>query len=231
MIHKKILVVDDEENILELVKDILKAENYAVLTAHTSDEAFEKIRISKPDFIILDLRFPTIGGIETCRILKNDKSTCQIPILMLTVQSTETDKVIGLEVGADDYLTKPFGKKELAARVKALLRRVEYQTGKPEKKWLVSGEIRMCPESHIVYIRKKGVYLRPKEFDLLRLFLAKEDKVLTREFLMESILGYESFGDSRAMDAHIKNLRKKLGWSSKRIRTITGVGYKFVKEY
>ena len=228
MIHKKILVVDDEENILELVKDILEAENYAVLTAHTSDEAFEKIRTSKPDLIILDLRFPTIGGIETCRILKNDKSTCQIPILMLTVQSTETDKVIGLEVGADDYLTKPFGKKELAARVKALLRRVEYQTGKPKKKWLVSGEIRMCPESHIVYIRKKEIYLRPKEFDLLRLFLAKEDKVLTREFLMESILGHESFGDSRAMDAHIKNLRKKLGWSSKRIRTITGVGYKFV---
>jgi len=230
MIHKKILVVDDEENILELVKDILEAENYAVVTARTSDEAFKKIHISKPDLIILDLRFPSIGGIETCRILKNDKSTRWIPIIMLTVQSTETDKVIGLEIGADDYLTKPFGKRELASRVKALLRRVEYNLGKPEKKYLSSGTIRMCVESHTVSIGRKEIYLRPKEFELLRLFLTKKGKVLTREFLTESVLGYEFLGDSRAMDAHIKNLRKKLGKNGERIKTIIGVGYKFIEE-
>lgn len=229
MLHKRILVVDDEESIRQVVNDILETENFVVSTAKNSAEAFEKIKESVPDLIILDVRFPTIGGIEVCRILKSDKKTKFIPIIMLTVQATETDKVIGLEVGADDYVAKPFSRRELVARVKALLRRVDLAGEKSKKRILISNPIKMNLDSHQVTRNEKKIKLRPREFDLLKIFLENEGNLLERKFLTESVLGYEFFGKSRTIDAHIKNLRRKLGASGKKIETIVGIGYRLKK--
>ena len=163
----KILVVDDEKSLLELVRDILEDEGFTVVTADTAEAGLARIKQSRPDLILLDVRLPSIGGLEMCRRLKADESTRPIPVIMLTVQSAEVDKVIGFEAGADDYVTKPFSKAELLARVKAVLRRVTY--GKPATKTLKAGLVSLDAEKRQVLVRGKEVRLRPKEFDLLQL--------------------------------------------------------------
>lgn len=228
MAKQKILVVDDEPDLVELVKDILERNDYSVISAGNADLAIKKVRESKPDLIILDLNLPGIGGIEVCRILKKDKKTSSIPIIMLTVKSAESDKIAGLEAGADDYVTKPFSTGELVARVRAVLRRLLYVGEQGEV--LVSGNIRLDSTEHTVYVKNKEINLTPKEFNLLYVLMKKKGKVLSRTFLMETIWGYEYLGATRTVDVHVRHLREKLGEEAERIETIEGVGYKLGDE-
>ncbi len=226
--NKKILVIDDEESIRELVRDTLETEGFIVSDGENSEDALGKARKLKPDLMILDLGIPTIGGLEVCRLVRQDSNIAHLPIIILTVRSREVDKVIGLEMGADDYVTKPFNRKELIARVKAVLRRTDIRKG--DRKTLKAGDIVLDVNSYTVKVGKEHVTLRPKEFDLLHIFLDKQQRVLSREFLCESVLGYEYFGSLRTIDAHVKNLRKALGPSGDMVKTIRGVGYKLVPE-
>ncbi len=228
MAKQKILVVDDEPDLVELVKDVLERNNYLVISARNADIAIKKVRASKPDLIILDLNLPGIGGIEVCRILKRDKKTSSIPIIMLTVKSTETDKIAGLEAGADDYMTKPFSTAELVARTRAVLRRILY-AGEPGEV-LASGDIRLDSTEHMVYVADEQIDLTPKEFNLLYLLMKKKGKVLSRTFLIENIWGYEYLGGTRTVDVHVRHLREKMGKEGKKIETVEGVGYKFIEE-
>ncbi|MFW6172913.1 MAG: response regulator [Elusimicrobiota bacterium] len=221
---KKILIIDDEESLRSVLKDTLENEGFRVTEGENSEEAIRKAENIKPDLIILDLGIPTIGGLEVCRILRNKEETKSIPIIILTVRSREVDKVIGLEMGADDYITKPFSRRELIARVKAVLRRIEFREDKA--RILKVGNIVIDKEAHIVKVKDKKIELRPKEFELLCILAGRRGAVLNREFLCESILGYEYFGSTRAIDAHVKNLRKALGKEGNIIKTVRGVGYK-----
>jgi DNA-binding response OmpR family regulator len=177
--------------------------------------------------VILDVKMPQIGGIELCRLLRENAMTKNIPVIMLTVESSETDKVIGLEVGADDYVTKPFSGKELIARVKALMRRL-HRTEKADS--LKVNALEMNFISRSVTLNKKPVTLRPKEYDLLQMFLKKPNVVLSREYIMESVFNTQALLTTRTIDTHIKNLRHALGSWGRHIVTVFGRGFKFVPE-
>ena len=228
MIGNKIVIVDDEENIRELVGDLLESENFKVIKCADTDDGYKRILKSKPDLVILDVKMPQIGGIELCRLLRENVETKHIPVIMLTVESTETDKVIGFGVGADDYITKPFSNRELVARVRALLRRVsriEDKTVNIETDGLV-----MNLEARTVTIKGKEIKLRPKEFDLLYMFLLKPNVVLNREYILENVFDYNIGVTTRTIDTHIKNLRQALGSWGDKISTIFGRGFKFVPD-
>ena len=228
MIGNKIVIVDDEENIRELVGDLLESENFKVIKCADTDDGYKRILKSKPDLVILDVKMPQIGGIELCRLLRENVETKHIPVIMLTVESTETDKVIGFGVGADDYITKPFSNRELVARVRALLRRVsriEDKTVNIETDGLV-----MNLEARTVTIKGKEIKLRPKEFDLLYMFLLKPNVVLNREYILENVFDYNIGVTTRTIDTHIKNLRQALGSWGDRINTNFGRGFKFVPD-
>ncbi len=224
MIAKKILIVDDEESICSLLEDVLEEEGYFVITCQNTDDGYARIMKSLPDVVILDVKVPRVGGLELCRLLRENAQTKDIPIIMLTVQSSETDKVIGLEVGADDYIVKPFSSKELLARINSLLRRVHR---KPESEILKSGVLEINVTSQSVTINKKTIELRPKEYDLLLLFLRKQNVVLDRSYILENIFGYKVPVNTRTIDTHIKNLRRNLGPFGKKIKTVFGRGFKF----
>ena len=227
MIHKKIIIVDDEENIRSLVIDYLEDKGFVVIGCENTDDGYKRIVKSKPDLAILDLKMPTIGGVELCRMLRQNEDTKNIPIIMLTVESSETDKVMGLEIGADDYVVKPFSLKELLARIKALLRRVEGMQSK--QKTLKNDELEINIESHTVTITNKVVELRPKEFDLLVLFLQKPNILLDRSYILENIFGYKVPVSTRTIDTHIKNLRQALGPKyGDKITTVFSMGFKFM---
>jgi len=226
MAKRKILIVDDEPQVCQLVQDILEQNGYLITACHTTDEAFEKLRSGVPDLIILDLRLPTIGGLEFCRQLKSDQKTQKIPVMMLTVQDTETDKVIGLEAGADDYLTKPFGQRELLARIKAIFRRMEMFT-EPPQPVLSIGPLEIDLEMHEAKLRGRILPVTPKEFDLLVTLVKNKNKALRRETLMASVWGYDYPGTLGTIDVHIRHLRSKLGEYGKHIKTLIGVGYRF----
>lgn len=225
---QKILVIDDDENILSLISDILEKEDFLVITATNTEDGFKKAITSQPDLIITDITMPKVGGIELCRMLRNDERTKLIPIIMLTVLSSETDKVIGLEVGADDYITKPFSPKELVARVKAALRRTKMLKETPQQ-ILKFKDLCVDLSSRVVTINKRHIDLTPKEFDLLVLFLKKPNVVLSRELILENVFEYKVPVPTRTVDTHIKNLRKKLGRLGKHIKTVFGYGFKFVE--
>ena len=221
-----ILVVDDEKNIRDLIKFNLENEGYQVKTASDGEMALKKVD-DTIDLIILDLMLPKVDGLAVCRSIRNDVYK-DIPIIMLTAKGEEVDKIIGLEMGADDYVTKPFSPRELLARIKAVLRRArDDNNNKKELSKIQKGDILLNVDSHEVY--KNGVLmeLTPKEFDLLKFFLNNQSRVLTRDILLERIWGYEYFGDTRTVDVHIRRLRKKIG--NKYIITVRGVGYKFAK--
>ncbi len=221
-----ILVVDDEKNIRDLIKFNLENEGYQVKTASDGEMALKKVD-DTIDLIILDLMLPKVDGLAVCRSIRNDVYK-DIPIIMLTAKGEEVDKIIGLEMGADDYVTKPFSPRELIARIKAILRRAnDGSNNKKELSKIQKGDILLNVDSHEVY--KNGVLmeLTPKEFDLLKFFLNNQSRVLTRDILLERIWGYEYFGDTRTDDVHIRRLRKKIG--DKYIITVRGVGYKFAK--
>jgi len=222
---KRILIVDDETQICQLVKDILEEDNYTATTAHSTDEAFQKLKITLPDMILLDVRLPTIGGLEFCRQLRQDVRSRKIPVIMLTVQDTETDKVIGLEVGADDYLTKPFGNRELLARIKAVFRRVEMKKSEGDAIMKV-GPLEIDLDMHEVKYKGKDLMLTPKEFELLVALAKNKNKALRREALMSAVWGYDYPGTLGTIDVHIRHLRKKLGDAGRYIKTLIGVGYR-----
>src|SRR3989339_1500140 len=226
MIKKKILIIDDEDSIRSLLTDVLEQNNFMAISCPDTDEGYERILKSKPDLIILDVKVPRIGGIELCRILRNNIETAQIPIMMLTVESTETDKVIGFEVGADDYVTKPFSSKELLARVNSLLRRASRHDDNDETIKTGSMEIDMKAQS--VTINRKPIKLRPKEFDILVLFVKNQNIVFDRTYILENVFGYKIPVSTRTVDTHIKNLRHSLGGYGDKIVTVFGRGFKFV---
>lgn len=227
MVENKIVVVDDDEGIRNLVKDVLEEENFKVIACQDTDEGYKRILKSKPDLVILDVKMPQIGGIELCRLLRENAETKNMPIIMLTVESSETDKIIGFGVGADDYITKPFSNKELVARVQSLLRRSKR---KEESNILECDGLVMNLDSRTVTINKKEITLRPKEFDLLHTFLLRPNFVLNRDFILENVFDYNVAVTTRTIDTHIKNLRQALGPWSKRIETVFGRGFKFVPD-
>lgn len=232
---KRILVVDDDPRIIALIKEALEEEGFMMIVAMNSNEAFEKTRVSLPDLILLDIVLPGTDGWGICRILKDDIRTGNIPIIIMTGTSVNTDdKIRGLETGAFDYITKPFHSGELIARVKAVLRRGEMQKESKGKRGndgvLTAGSITVDPDKRTVRVNKKHVKLRPKEFDLLISLLEQKGKVLSRRFLTETVWGVEFYDNSRTVDMTVRRLREKLGKSADSIVTIQTRGYKFIEE-
>ncbi|MGM0602638.1 MAG: response regulator [Bacillota bacterium] len=225
---EKILVVDDEKHIRDLIKFNLDKAGYEVLTAADGKEAL-KILNSNIDLIVLDLMLPEIDGLEVCRRMRADKEVKNIPIIMLTAKGEEVDKILGLEMGADDYMTKPFSPRELTARIKAIFRRLSQMNtlDKFEEEIFEEGNIQIDTARHEVRVSGKKISLTPKEFELLRYLIINKGRVLSRDLLLEKIWGYEYAGDTRTVDVHVRRLRKKI--KKDYIETVRGVGYKFVK--
>ncbi len=228
----KILIVDDEVHILQLVRFNLEKEGYTVIEALDGQQACNIIKQEKPDLIILDLMLPKMDGFEVCRFIQKDSEIGDIPIIMLTARSEEIDKILGLEIGADDYVTKPFSPRELLARVKARLRRISHRDTTPgsNDETIKFQGLTIDPERFEVYLYDRKLDLTPKEFELLRYLAKNRGRVLTRDMLLEKIWGYEYIGDSRTVDVHIRHLRQKMEptpESPKYIETVRGIGYKF----
>lgn len=230
MSYGKLLVVDDEDHIVELISFNLESNGYDIVTASDGESAIKKAEEENPDLIILDLMLPKLDGIEVCRRLKSNPSTSHISIIMLTAKSDESDKIVGLEIGADDYITKPFSVKELIARVKAVLRRnLNNYTNKTEENIIQIGDIVIDEEKHEVIKSGKKAELTLKEFELLSVLAKNRGKVLSRNTLLDEVWGYDYFGETRTVDVHIRHIRKKIEDDDKRpkyIETIRGIGYK-----
>jgi len=228
---KKVLVVDDEQSIVTLLQYNLEQAGYYVLTANDGQTALELGLKEELDLIILDLMLPKLDGIEVCKHLRQQH--VQTPILMLTAKDDEFDKVLGLELGADDYMTKPFSPREVVARVKAILRRTQsaiiaVQTEDDRKK-ITIGELTIYPEHYEAYIGEQLLELTPKEFELLLYLVKNKGKVLTRDILLSAVWNYDFAGDTRIVDVHISHLRDKIENNSRKpvyIKTIRGLGYK-----
>lgn len=217
----KILVVDDEPNIIELAKLYLEREGYQVEGVSRGQEALTRHSAGKPDLIILDLMLPDIDGFEVCRQIR---AKSDVPILMLTARKEDVDKIVGLELGADDYFTKPFNPRELVARVKAILRR--YQAGLKVSEIIEIGQVRLDLARHEVTIAGQPVKLRTKEFALLATLAQNLGVVFSREKLLDLVWGYDYYGETRTVDVHINHLREKLAGSNVNIETLRGAGYK-----
>jgi DNA-binding response OmpR family regulator len=246
---RTILVVDDEAVLVETIAYNLEQAGYRVVTAADGISALEVARREHPDLIVLDIMLPGMDGLEVCRHLRRESETATIPIVMLTAKADEIDKVVGLEVGADDYVTKPFGRRELLARVRALIRRSDYPTlhvtevsqeskSKPgvearsslRDREIVAGPLRVDLAGRRVHCRGVEMELQPKQFDLLTYLVRNRGTVLTRDQLLHNVWGYDYVGDTRTVDVHIRWLREKLEEdpaSPKLIQTVRGVGYVF----
>jgi DNA-binding response OmpR family regulator len=219
-----ILIVDDEPSIVNLARLYLEQEGFRVETAGNGKDALAKVAASRPSLVVLDIMLPEMDGFEVCRRIRQQGD---VPILMLTARGDDTDKIVGLELGADDYMTKPFNPRELAARVKAVLRR--YEGGQRPGNNLEAGDLRLDLARREVHIAGRSVTLRTKEFDLLAAFLRNLTIVLTREQLLEMVWGYDFLGESRTVDVHVTHLRDKIEGSGVAIETIRGVGYRLVE--
>lgn len=227
MSKKKILVVDDEEHIIELIKFNLEKEGCIVITANSGDEALKLAKEKVPDLILLDLMLPGIDGLEVCKQIRQDKNIFHMPIIMITAKSEEIDKIAGLELGADDYITKPFFVREMVARVKAILRRVSISK---QSNTVNFGDIFIDFDKHEIKKDGQNIELTLKEFEVLEILIKNEGKVVTREFLLDKVWGYEYVGETRTVDVHIRHLRQKIENDDKNpiyIQTIRGIGYKF----
>lgn len=225
MAKKEILIIEDEKDLIELIKYNLEKENLRVSSATNGEEGLLLARKGHPALIVLDLMLPVMDGFEVCRRIKKDPSTSDIPVIILTVKDTEADMVTGLELGADDYITKPFSPRVLTARVKAILRRHEEAT--EPKKLVKAGGLVIDSVRHEVTAEGKKIPLTLTEFNLLRYLAQRPGRVLTRNQIMDGILGADSVIVDRAIDVHVSALRKKLGKYSPYIMTVRGVGYKF----
>lgn len=234
MSKQNILIVDDEKHILELLRYNLESNGYIIDEANSGEEAVEKIQAKEYDLIILDIMLPGIDGLEVLRKIRQDIGMKSLPVILLTAKGSEIDKVVGLELGADDYIVKPFGVYELVARVKSVFRRLEIYRSEVEESTTVHfNDLSIDRDKYAVTKNGEKVTLTHKEFELLYLLAKNPGRVFDREFLLESIWGYEYLGESRTVDVHIRNLRKKLGDVGKTplyIVTIRGVGYKFIDE-
>jgi two-component system alkaline phosphatase synthesis response regulator PhoP len=227
-VSQKILVVDDEAKIVRLVRSYLEQAGFAVVEAHDGQTALIQARREKPDLVVLDLGLPGIDGIEVTRTLRRDRET---PIIMLTARIEDTDRIVGLELGADDYVTKPFNPRELVARVRAVLRRTGGGTAAPEM--LRAGDLVLDLGGHAATVAGQPLDLTPTEFDLLGVLMQNPGRVFTRLELLERVQGYAYEGYERTIDAHVKNLRAKLGDDPRHpryVQTVFGVGYKLGAE-
>ena len=228
MIGNKILIVEDDQNLLATLKYNLLKESYDVITAIDGAQAIETARRERPELIVLDVMLPKLSGFEVCRILRKEMT---VPILMLTAKTEEVDKIVGLEIGADDYMTKPFSMRELLARVRAMLRRAKMAEPEPsdEKTLLKINDLEIDPARHRASLRETVLNLTPKEFDLL-VFLAKNKGfVFNREQLLEKVWGYDYTGNTRTVDVHIRWLRQKIETDPahpRNLLTVRGAGYK-----
>jgi DNA-binding response OmpR family regulator len=228
----KVLIIDDEKDILKSLKDTLTSENFEVITAVNGKLGIKGALESIPDVILLDLRLPDMDGYDVCRALKNKPETADIPIIILSTRSKHTEKVVGLEMGAEDYLTKPYNDLELLARIRVVLRR--RQAGSSEHK-KSSGKIRhgfieVNLDARLVSVRSLPVSLTRKEFDLLAFFIDRKGKALSRAFILEALWGQDFDSLAGTIDTHVKTLRKKLGDAGSFIETIPGVGYRWADE-
>ena len=229
----QILVVDDEASIRELLTFNLKKNGYEVTAAADGREALAKA--AGMDLVLLDIMLPEVDGLEVCRRLKADPQTSGIPIIMLTAKTEEIDRVLGLELGADDYVVKPFSMRELLARVKAVLRRSakkDSQSEKGREETLKIGGLRLDFSSYQAWLHDEPIALTPKEYELLKLLVTNPGRAFTRDELLERIWGYEYYGDTRTVDVHIRHLRAKLKDDeniSKAIETVRGIGYRFAR--
>lgn len=229
---KKILVVDDEPSISTLLKFNLEKNGYEVILGKDGLEAIQLVEKENPDLLILDLMLPELDGMEVCKKLRQDNYN--LPILMLTARDDDFDKVLGLELGADDYMTKPFNTRELIARVKAVLRRYNLPSHEKEEqetdKKIIVGNITIEEDKFEAYLNSKLLELTPKEFELLLYIAKNKNKVLTRDQLLDSVWNYDFIGDTRIVDVHISHLREKIEADTKQpkyIKTVRGIGYKF----
>lgn len=226
MNNETILIVDDEANIRALARMYLEKEGYQVAMVTNGREALDYIHQTPPTLLILDLMLPEIDGWEVCRRVR---ATSNLPILMLTARDEDIDKIVGLEMGADDYLTKPFNPRELVARVRAILRRTS--TADPQANRVrQAGNVLVNPSSHEVTVNNQRIFLRTKEFDLLLTLMDHMNQVLSREQLLDLVWGYDFHGQTRTVDVHIAHLREKLSGSNLTIETIWGKGYKLSDE-
>lgn len=241
---RKILVVDDEAILVETIAYNLEQAGYQVITVADGASALEAARRETPDLVILDIMLPEMDGLEVCRQLRRESNTSTTPIMMLTAKADEIDKVVGLEIGADDYITKPFGRRELLARVRALLRRADYVPPSKEElsvpeipqevprsnRELVVGPLRIDLAGHRVNCRGQELDLQPKQFDLLTYLVRNRGTVLTRDQLLLNVWGYDYAGDTRTVDVHVRWLREKIEEdpaNPRLIQTVRGVGYCF----
>ena len=232
---KKILIVDDESSIVTLLQYNLDQAGYLVITANDGQEAYDLALSEKPDLILLDLMLPKMDGMEVCKALRMQK--VNIPIIMLTAKDDEFDKVLGLELGADDYMTKPFSPREVTARVKAVLRRSNPTSDEAARKHqgdsLEFGPLRIYPDRFEAFLRDEVLEFTPKEFELLVYLMENKNRVLTRDQLLSAVWNYDFAGDTRIVDVHISHLREKIEENSRKpmfIKTIRGLGYKFEEQ-
>ncbi len=224
---RSVLVVEDEENLLAALRYNLEHDGHSVLTAADGAKGLETARAASPDLIILDVMLPGLDGLEICRILRRESDA---PILMLTAKGEEIDRVVGLELGADDYVAKPFSMRELMARVRALMRRPRSRTAGPRGETLQAGPLMLDTEAHSARLGGDELRLKPREFDLLALFMRNPGRAFTRDQILERLWGHDYIGDVRTVDVHVRWLREKIEAEPSapaRIITIRGVGYRF----
>ena len=222
---RKILIIEDESDVADLLEIGLRKAGFKTEAATNGATGLQKARDDRPDFIILDLMLPKMSGLEVCRILKGDTATSHIPILMLTAKAEEIDRIVGLEFGADDYVTKPFSPREVTLRIQAILRRGEKQV-----ETLQAGPIVIDPGRHQVRVNGRPVHLTSLEFKLLRTLIQRLGRVQDRDKLLNDVWGYESVIDTRTVDTHVRRLREKLGKAGTAIETVRGFGYRLREE-
>ena len=225
----RVLIVEDERDIRDLVLFHLEREGFQVSSASSGEEALRQVRHASPDIVLLDLMLPAMGGLEVCRKLRQDPATVALPIVMLTAKGDEVDRVLGLELGADDYIVKPFSPKELLARVRAVLRRAKPAPGAAA---IAMGALAIDPGTRTVTVEGAPLTLTHKEFELLSALADAQGRVLSREFLLDRVWGYSRAGEieSRTVDVHVRRLRVKLGSEGRRILTVKSVGYRLDPE-
>lgn len=224
----KILVVDDEPDAIELIKFNLKAAGYEVLTAADGEEALKKARAALPDLIVLDLMLPEVDGLEVCKILRRDSRVSATPIIMLTAKAAEIDRVLGLELGADDYVTKPFSPRELVLRVKRLLRTGPATIEKADQ--ITVKDLSLDIPRHQATVKGRSIDLTATEFKLLTVLVQRRGRVQSREQLLQDVWEYDNLFDTRTVDTHVRRLREKLGVAARYVDTVRGVGYRFIEE-
>lgn len=224
----RILIVDDEPDIVELVEFNFKGAGFEVISAGDGNEALRKVRADRPDLILLDLMLPGIDGMEVCKTLRREPATANLPIIILTAKAGEIDRVLGLELGADDYVTKPFSPRELILRVKSILRRG--QPAETPKELMHIEDLVIDLPRHVVTVEGRRVDLTATEFKLLAVMAQRRGRVQSREQLLQDVWEYDNLIDTRTVDTHMRRLREKLGKAARHLDTVRGVGYRFTEE-